>query len=422
MEFNNTIEKIVDDIAAGHVEEGLAQLESLEKTANDEQKYTLAEAYFELGHIELAHALIDELLEIYVDEGELYAFKAELLIDDGKEDEAIEILLEISEQDPAYLRGQLLLADLYQLQGLDEVAEQRLISAYEQNKSEPLLVYALGEFYLQRGDYNKSIPYLKQSYYNKQALPGFNLALSLAEAYSACGEFEEALPFFEKGLNEQLEIKSLFSYGYTAYQLGDYRLAIKQFEKLKEIDPEYFSLYLYLAKAYEADDDLKKARSVIQEGFSKDEYNEELYLLGGKCALKASKPDEAEQLLRKLLSLNPTHVEGLRTLLAFLKHEERYEDILELIDYAKEYGEEEPTMKWYAATAYWQTEQYEQAGENYRKAEASFHDDPNFLEEYGEFLLEEGERHFAIEKLKQALQIDPNKTHLQDMINRIEHE
>ncbi|HHY21633.1 MAG TPA: hypothetical protein GX525_07075, partial [Bacilli bacterium] len=170
MEFNNTIEKIVDDIAAGHVEEGLAQLESLEKTANDEQKYTLAEAYFELGHIELAHALIDELLEIYVDEGELYAFKAELLIDDGKEDEAIEILLEISEQDPAYLRGQLLLVDLYQLQGLDEVAEQRLISAYEQNKSEPLLVYALGEFYLQRGDYNKSIPYLKQSYYNKEAL------------------------------------------------------------------------------------------------------------------------------------------------------------------------------------------------------------------------------------------------------------
>ncbi|GAE34569.1 tetratricopeptide repeat protein [Halalkalibacter akibai] len=152
----NAIEKVMQGIEQGHVEKGLTELASLEKTGDHQLKYDIAEAYYQLGHIDKAKNLVDELLMLYPDEGSLYAFAAELLIDLDEEDEAIELLLEIKEHDPAYLQAQLLLADLYQLQSLDEVAEQKLLKAAEKAPNEPIISYGLGEFYLGRGDYIKA--------------------------------------------------------------------------------------------------------------------------------------------------------------------------------------------------------------------------------------------------------------------------
>ncbi|WP_269757997.1 hypothetical protein [Thalassobacillus sp. C254] len=62
---------------------------------------------------------------LIIDEGELYILAAEIAIDLDEEEDAIEWLLEIKEEDSTFLQAQLLLADLYQLQGLDEVAEDK---------------------------------------------------------------------------------------------------------------------------------------------------------------------------------------------------------------------------------------------------------------------------------------------------------
>src|SRR5690554_5666978 len=134
----------------------------LSKTADDELKRTITELYYELGLVDRALQLVEELMFHYPDHGELFAFAAECYMELGQEDEALELLQEIHENDPAFVQAQLLLADLYQNQGMDEVAEQKLLRAEKLTKGEPIILYGLGEFYLSRGDYQQSIPYLKK--------------------------------------------------------------------------------------------------------------------------------------------------------------------------------------------------------------------------------------------------------------------
>src|SRR5699024_11877433 len=69
----------------------------------------------------------------------------------------IELLTSISEDDPAYLQALLQLADLYQSEGLFEVAESKLLEAKNIQPDEPIIDFALGEFFFSTGEYQRAI-------------------------------------------------------------------------------------------------------------------------------------------------------------------------------------------------------------------------------------------------------------------------
>ncbi|MGO4888103.1 tetratricopeptide repeat protein [Anaerobacillus sp. MEB173] len=411
-----TLNQAIQYVENGDVDKGLSLIESIEATADHETKYTIAELYYNWGLVDKAKTIIDELIMLYPDEGELYVFSAELLIDLDEEDEAIEMLLEIKSNDREYLRAQLLLADLYQLQGLDEVAEQKLQLAKHHAPEEPIISFGLGEFYLDRGDFLKSIPYYKQALSKREQLPDCNIELRLAEAYSASGQFEDAITYYEQGLEDQVDVSSLFGYGYTAYQLEQHKVAIEQFQRLKGIDPDYSSLYPYLAKAYEAEHLFDKALQTLEDGMKIDDYNEALLLAAAKLSLKMKDPEKAEDYLRRLLALNPSHFEGIQTLSALLKHEERYSELIDLIEHCQQYGEEDPLFDWYLANAKYEEDQLDEASTLYKKAYSHFQEDVEFLEEYSYVLLEIGNRKEAVEMLKKAYKLDPARIDIEERI------
>ncbi|MCL7745924.1 tetratricopeptide repeat protein [Halalkalibacter alkaliphilus] len=415
----NVLEQAISAIESGSVEHGLEQLAKLEKNADHQLKHDIAELYHELGHVEKAKKIIDELLMLYPDEGSLYAFAAELLIDMDEEDEAIEMLLEIKQEDPAFLQAQLLLADLYQMQSLDEVAEQKLLLAAQAAPNETIISYGLGEFYLERGDYIKSIPYLKKAVHASERLPNVHVELLLADAYSASGQFEDALEYYERGLKNHLDPNALFGYGFTAFQVGDMILAIEQLEALMALDPDYSSLYPYLAKAYEAEGRLDDAFETLERGMKIDEFNESLYIHAGKLSFKKQNPVEGETLLRKVIALNPSNVEAVQTLAAYLKHTESYEELLELMEHMREYGEEDSLYTWYGATALKEQDNYEKAYERYREIEEVYKDDIDFLEEYGYFLLEFGMRDQAIPKFKKVIEYQPDREDIVELLENL---
>lgn len=414
------IENAMKKIESGDVEKGLNELAQLEQNSDHETKYVLAETYYQLGHLEKAKHLVEELLLLYPDEGELFTFAAEILIELDEEGEAIEMLSEVKETDPAYIRAQLLLADLYQMEGLDEVAEQKLLKAAALVPEEPIISFGLGEFYLERGDYLKSIPYFKKVLHSGEKFEQVNIELRLAEAYSGSGEFEEALIYYEKGLEEKTELHALFGYGYTAFQVGEYDQAIKQFTKLKELDPHFTSFYPYLAKCYEALNKWKEALDTLEEGIKVDEYNDELYVHAGKLSFKMQDIQAGEEFLRKVIAQNPSHFEAIRTLVAFLKEEERYEEILDLVDHLNELGEDDPLFTWYRAFAHHQLEHFVKAYESFKDAHPTFEKDSDFLEEYGRFLLEYGKRDEAIELLRKAVHIDHTKLEVKEFLDNLE--
>ncbi|WP_017728017.1 tetratricopeptide repeat protein [Halalkalibacterium ligniniphilum] len=414
------IEQALEKIENGEIEQGLVALSEAEKTSDHEMKFTIAETYYELGHLDKAKGIVEELLFLYPDEGSLYVFLAEILVDLNEEDEAIELLNEIKEDDPSYLQSRLLLADLYQLQALDEVAEQKLLEAAKIAPDEPIISYGLGEFYLDRGDYMKSIPHLKKALHHKVEAPEGHVALRLAEAYSASGQFEEALRYYEEGLKEKLDPHALFGYGFTAYQLGEYGIAIEQLSALKALDPDFTSLYPYLAKAYEAEHRLDEAMETLKEGMAVDEYNETLYIHAGKLSFKLHENEQGEVLLRKVIALNPSNLSAIQSLAAYFKHEEKYEELLDLIGHTKAYGEEDPLLTWYEAAAYREQDEYDKACELYERVSDTFASDADFLEEYGRFLLEYGERQKALEKFTTIVENDGTRLDIKELIHDLQ--
>ncbi|OIJ14799.1 hypothetical protein BKP37_07420 [Anaerobacillus alkalilacustris] len=414
--MNIGIKKAIKLIDEGRVEEALKQLKKTNETADHDSKYSIAEIYYDLGLVDLAKEVIEELLIYYPDEGELYTFMAELLIDLDEEDEAIEMLLEINENDPVYVQGQLLLADLYQLQGLDEVAEMKLLNAEKKVPNEPVVQFGLGEFYISRGDYVKSIPYYKRALPFQKNLEGTNIALRLAEAFSASGAFEEAITYYEEGICNNPTIDDHFGFGYTVLQLGNFPTAINQFEKVIDMDESYSSVYPYLGEAYEEDGQIREALQIIKRGLEIDEFNENLYIQGARVSLNNGYVVEGEQYLRKVLAINPSNFESANMLANLLKKEERFSELDDLITYLKELGEEDPLFDWFLATAKRELDEFEEALQIYESLSNNFSGDSDFLEEFGQILLEAGKREKSKDVLTKAYELDQTKGYIKELL------
>ncbi|HEX6922790.1 MAG TPA: tetratricopeptide repeat protein [Bacillales bacterium] len=415
------IEEAIALVESGKISEGLNLLENAVSGADDDNKYKIAGLFYEWGHIGKAKPIIEELRARYPDENELAFFLAELLMDANEEEQAIDVLTNIRSEDADHLRALLLLADIYTVQGLDEVAEQKLLEAKRMAPDEPVVAFALAEYYSMLGDYKKSVPHYEQVL-REGGIPGEDVHLKLAEALSGSGEFEKALSHFGMEDLDHIEPEGLFSFGFTAFQAGEHQQAIQVLTTLKERDPEYSKLYLYLARACRAEGRMEEAFEAAKEGLRVDSFNDGLAYEAGDAALEDGRVDEAKQFLQKVLEINPNHHDALKLFAGLLANQERYGEVIALLGAVEDSEEQDPVFAWYLATAEREEEKYEQAAGHYEQAYRGFSDDPAFLEEYGDFLLEEGRRDRAVAMFKQALATDPSLIHLEEKILHFEGE
>ncbi|MEL3972649.1 tetratricopeptide repeat protein [Rossellomorea oryzaecorticis] len=412
---------MLTSLQEGHLEEAKKHFNESLKFGSHEEKFSLAEELHHLGFLEEARELYENLLMYYPGEGELIIELAEVLVEMDLEEEAIEQLSHIEENDISFPRALLLMADLYQMQGLFEVSEQKLLKAKNLLPDEPVIQFGLGELYSETGRFLEAIRFYQQLIENGTTeIGGTYIHQRLAEAYSVGGSFEEALAHYEKALEEHLEINTLFGYAFTAYQAGYYETAIEKLVSVKELDPDYHSVYLLLAKAYEHEEELDESLNVIREGIKQDEFNKELSLFGGKISLKLGLDKEAEKFLRDALALDPGYVEAALLINKLFFTQDRYEDVHEIAQMLTAEGEEEPQLTWDLAKAYEGLEQYNHALKQYRAAYTYFKNHEEFLTEYGQILVEEGLRADAIEIYKQLLDMDPSNDEWQDLIERLQ--
>lgn len=412
-----TIMKAIKLVENNQNDEAINLIENYLITANDDEKFTVADLYMQWGYLKEASVILQELLQKYPTEGELKVLLADIYIELENDEKAIDLLNDINEDDPAYSQSLLQLADLYQAQGLFEVTELKLLEAKQLNPDEEIIDLALGEFFFSIGEFNKAIIYYERVLPKTNFLANVSIFNRLAEAYASIGEYERALNYFEQVKNKDVE--TLFKQGFTAYQANLPDRAIQTWEKIIQQDPDYHPVYNHLVQAYKEQGLLKKAFEMSKQGLGVDEFNKELYYNAALLAHQLGDETESIRLVREAVVLDPDYKEAILFLVELFKAQENNEETIVLLNDIKQMGATDPLYEWELALAYEAIEAYDDALKHYKEAYVGLRHDSDFLIQYAYFLTEEGLTEKAIPVFKSYLAIDPSDSETEQFLNRL---
>lgn len=412
----DTIMKAVDYMENNQPKKALELLEKYLPITDDDKKFTIAEFYFQWGFLQESLEILHELIQRHPKENELKILLANIFIELEEDSEAIQLLNEIDKNDSVYEQSLLLLADLYQVQGLFEVSEAKLLEAKQLNPNETIIDFALGELYFSIGDHKKAIIYYEKVLSQTKKIGQVSINERLAESYASSGEYELALKSFQKNESDNPDV--LFKFGLTAYYADRKDIAINVWNKVIELDEHYHSVYYELAKAYYEEELPKDAFDIAEKGLKMDEFNKELYYFAGMLANQLQKTSLSEKYIRQAIVLDPDYKEAILFLIKIYKQTDDHTKIVELIHDINELGAIDPLYDLELARAYNELESYGKAAKFYKEASHQLKDDSLFLKEYGYFLAEDGQLEKAIEVLEDYLQFEPSDVETIDQLER----
>ncbi|RRG09688.1 MAG: hypothetical protein DUD32_05710 [Lactobacillus sp.] len=416
-------EKMLDQLSSGQLDDAKKSFASALRHDDDDMLYSLAEELYGLGFVRQAQRTYLKLLERYPDEDQLRTALADIAIDEGNNDEALSYLDQIKPESNAYVQSLLVAADLYQTQELFEVSEQKLIEAYNQAPEEPVVLFALAEFYYMMGQYETAIPYyfslIEQGETNFAQV---DLAGRLGISYAQSGKFETAIGYLKQVKPEFQSSDIRFQTGFTQLQLKQYEAAIEVFKDLQEQDPQYATVYPYLAQAYEKLERYSEALTALQEGLGVDQYNEQLYQQAAAVASHLDDEELMERYLSKAHGLDPENIAITIEYSNLLLKRRKYAQNIELLLPAVKSDQTDPQIYWNLAVSYQDQDQYDQAQKYYDAALPYFNDQPEFVKQTVYFYREMGQRETMLEQLKKYVQLVPDDSEMALLLEETEDE
>lgn len=419
-------ERMLDELSGGQLEDAKKSFASSLRYDDDDTVYSLAEELYGLGFSSQAKRAYQKLLEKYPDEDQLRTALADIAIDEDKTDEAIAYLAEISPESNAYIESLLVLADLYQSEGLNEAAEAKLREAYDLAPEESIIKFALAEFYFATGQYNTAIPFYRELLQaGERRFSGLDIASRIGVAYALVGNFKNALGYLEQIKTTALTPDVRFQLGMTyAADPETADKAIDALEELQEIDPSYAGLYEPLGQLYEDTNDQEQALITYQAGIAVDAFNTTLYQRAAAVAQIQGEDEEADRIYREALENNPEdltltigysnllvamgdHVGNINLLNAFLGEDD---------------SETDPQLYWNLAQSYTALEDFEMATKYWNAALPFFLDNINFLKPAYYYFREEGETALAEEALFNYTQLAPNDYEMAELYDQLKED
>lgn len=402
-------EKMLAALSQGQLETANKHFAWALRKDDDDTLFSLAEELYGLGFLKQSARTYKKLLAKYPDEDDLKTGLADIAIDEGDTDLALDYLHQVKPDSAAYVQALLVEADLYQTQELFEVSESKLLEAYRIDPDEPIVEFALAEFYFLIRNYNKAINfYLDLIKRGQLEISKVNLVERLGVSYAEAGRFEQAVGYLEQIKAAKLTPDSQFELGFTYLQLNEPQKAIDTFNKLREQDSQYATLYPYLAEAQEKLHQLDQALLTLQEGLAVDQYNEQLYLQTARIALKLDDQDLAEKYLREGLSIDPDNLTTVLELSNLLVQQERYQDNVVLLDQYLQSNEFDPQFYWNLAVSNDHLDHFDAARDNYVAAYPFFEHNADFLKPAIYFFREAGMVAEAVAALRNYLAIEPD--------------
>lgn len=402
------LQEVEQHIKEGDVEALSLLLDRLSLSTDYNMLYESAYLLASYGFMAEADRIYEVLIENLPDEAQLKIDRANTLMELGEEDDALLLLSEIRPEEDEYIQALLVLADYYHMTGLAETALSKIKEAFKLAPEEPVIRFAYAELLLDSGKYGEAIRLYLALKDEVQEIGGVSIVSRLAETYSAGAAYEEAIPYYEELLKEQVGPDLLFGAAFAYYQSKNAERSITLLKKLIEMDPDYFSAYMLAGQAYSLVGEDLEAYNMFKDGIRRDEFDKEFQLSAGKSALKLGLPVEAEEHLKEAFALDPEYTEALITLASLYNELERDEELIELLSYTKDDWDDIPLLEAFKAYSNDRLEQFEEAYESYRKAYVGMDEDYDFLTKYAEFLIEDAKKIEAIEIAKKIVSLFPD--------------
>lgn len=413
--------RVLNEIDDGHLKVAYQLLDKAMATDDDETLFNLAGELAALGLTDKAGAIYRLLLKRYPDEDQLKTSLAELAIDDGQNDEALQYLSQVSPQSPTYVQSLLVAADLYQTEGEFEVCESKLLAAYQLAPDEPAVLFACAEYYYLVGNFERAIPfYFALIKTGTTSFSNVDLAGRLAMCYAQRGRYEQALGYFQQVAPVAMTSDLRFQTGLTQLHLKHYAQAEDTLKQIIDDDPQYTSAYQQLANVYQEEHKLVLAFKTLQEGIGMDEYNEQLYVQAGQLAEQLGDQDQAADYLAHAHQLDPENITVALAYSHFLLQNGQYEQNLQLLRPLADDDDVDPQVEWNIGRSYVGLDQLKKAGPYFQAAEPLLNDDSQFLRDYAQWARATGDLTTLKSILRQYLQLEPTDTEMAALYDELQ--
>lgn len=379
---------------------------------------SLAENMTGLGFTDLAKEVYRALIVKFPKEDLFKVYLAEILLNDGDEDDGLSLLYSVSHDSSAYLDSLLVQADYYQTSGLIETAKDKLLQALKIAPEEDAVKFGLAELDYLSGDYEQALALYKDLVQRQETFGEVNLNQRLFATNAKMGNYEQAAEIIRKRSDSIFDIDSKYEAGLVMLSVGDDDKAIKFLDEVIEQSPDYVNAYPLLAQAYEHKHDNEQVLRTAQAGLAYNELDETLYSLGARAAANLNEMDTARDLLEKGLKIAPDNSDLRMQLSNLYLHMHQDSGNIALF---KDLDNEniEPQAHWNMALSYERLDNSEKAQSEFLLAYPDFKENPDFLRQMIMFFNAQNNSDITKQLLERYLKLVPEDDEMQDLYNNL---
>lgn len=374
----------------------------------------LAEYLESIGFFLQAKRIYNKLAPLYP---QVNLNLAAIASEDGDLEEAFGYLEEIRSNDPWYVNALMIKADLYQMEGLPDVAREKLVEA-SQLSDDPIITFGMAEIDFELGNFTQAIKeYASLDNRTIYEQTGISTYQRIGVSYASLGKFEAAIEFLQKAIELEYDESTVFELAVILYDQEYYQKANLYFKQLDTLSPDFEGYEYIYALSLHADHRAEEALFMAQQGLNKNPFDSQLALLASQVSYELHDTEKAESYLLDAWD-NADDLEEIALRLTNLYLEqERYEDILDLEDQ----DWDNVLTRWNIARSYQALEDIEKARELYGELHRDLRDNPEFLEEYIYLLRECGELERAKQEAQHYLSLVPDDSVMQEFYNSLDY-
>ena len=354
-------------------------------------------------------------LKIVEDFPEVHLNLATIASEDGQIEEAFTYLEEIQADSDWYVSALLLKADLYQMEGLTDVAREKLLEALTYSE-DPLLILGLAELDSELENYQEAIQgYAQLDNRSIYEQTGISTYQRIGFAYAQLGKFETATEFLEKALELEYDDLTAFELASLYFDQEEYQKAVLYFKQLDTISPDFEGYEYGYSQALHKEHQVQEALRIAKQGLEKNPFETRLLLAASQFSYELHDTSGAENYLLTAKEDAEDTEEILLRLATIYLEQERYEDILDL-------QSDEPEnllTKWMIARSYQEMDDLDTAYEHYQVLAGDLKDNPEFLEHYIYLLRELGYFEEAKVNAQTYLKLVPDDVQMQELYERL---